>query len=64
MLQGILHKGWSSVPCLSSLSWQASEEEPPHIGHRVRGGPCKKVCGGPADELGKLPRQRARKGLS
>jgi hypothetical protein len=62
-LQGSLYTGWHSAPCLSTLSWKASEEEPPHTGHRVHGGPRRKVCGGHADELGELPRQRIRKGL-
>jgi hypothetical protein len=63
-LQGSLYIGWCSVPFLSTLNWQASEKEPPCIGHQVHGGPRRKVCGGHVDELGELPRQRIRKGLS
>jgi hypothetical protein len=62
-LQGRFHTGWHSAPFLSTINWKYSEEELPHIGHRVHGGPRRKVCGGHADELGKLNRQRARKGL-
>jgi len=57
MLQGSLFTRWCSVPLFSTLIWQASEEESHHIGHRVHGGPNKKVCGGHADELGELPHQ-------
>jgi hypothetical protein len=41
------------------LSFQiiARKKEPPHIGHRVHGGPRKKMCGGNADELRELPCQ-------
>jgi hypothetical protein len=37
----------------------AGKKEPPHTGHRVRGGSHKKMSGGDADELGELPCQRA-----
>jgi hypothetical protein len=63
-LQFSLYKGWRSVPRLSTLRWKASQEELPHTSHGVHGGPCRKVCGGHADKLGELPRQRIRKGLS
>jgi len=49
------------VPCFSTLIWQASEVESPHIGHRVHGGPRRKMCGGYADELGELPRKELEK---
>ena len=56
-LQGSLYIGWRSGPWLPNISWQYCEEEPPDTGHRVHGGPRKKVCGGHADELGELPHQ-------
>jgi hypothetical protein len=62
-LQGSLYTGWCSAPCLPTPSWKAREEEPPHTSHRVRGGPCRKMCGGHADELSELSCQRAREGL-
>jgi hypothetical protein len=57
-LQGSLCTGWRSAPCLSTLSWQANEEELPHTGHRVCGGPRRKFCTRNAYELGELPHQR------
>jgi hypothetical protein len=56
-LQGSLYPGWCSVPHFPTHSWQARKKEPPHTGHRVRGGPRRKMCGGHANELGELPRQ-------
>jgi hypothetical protein len=63
-LHGIIYKGWHNAPCFPIPSWKASKEELPHVGHQVRGGPRRKVCGEHADELGKLPSQKAREGLS
>jgi hypothetical protein len=40
------------VPLLTTHSWQDRKKEPPHTGHRVHGGPHRKMCGGHADELG------------
>jgi hypothetical protein len=63
MIQGILYLGWHSAPLFPTHSWQAREKEPPHTGHRVSGGPSKKMCGGHANELGELPHQRTRERL-
>ena len=56
-LQGSLYTGWSSVPFFPTHSWKAHKEETPHIGHRVHGGPRRKICEGHADKLGKIPHQ-------
>jgi hypothetical protein len=56
-LQGSLYTGWRSAPFFPTTSWKSREEEPPHIGHWVPGGPRRKMCGGHADELSELPRQ-------
>jgi hypothetical protein len=64
MLQGSLHVGWHSVPCLSVDSEQAHQKEPPYAGHRVRSQPRREVYQRDADELGKLPRQCVGEGLS
>jgi hypothetical protein len=56
-LQGSLYLGWISAPHLPTHSYQDHKKEPPHTGHRVHGGPRKKMCGGHANELGELPHQ-------
>jgi hypothetical protein len=56
-LQGSLYPGWCSVPHFPTHSWKACKKESPHTGHRVHGGPRRKVRGGNANELGELPRQ-------
>jgi hypothetical protein len=56
-LQGSLYTGWRSAPLFPTHRWKYHKEEPPHIGHQVRGGPHRKMCGGNADELGELPCQ-------
>jgi hypothetical protein len=59
-LQGSLHPGWHSAPSLSTYSWQARQKEPSHTGHWIHSRPRREVRGGNANELGELPRQRAR----
>jgi hypothetical protein len=53
-LQGSLYTGWCNAPRFPSHSWKACKEELPHTGHRVCGGPRRKMCGGHVDELGEL----------
>jgi hypothetical protein len=57
-LQGSLYPGWHSAPILSAHSWQDRQKELPHTSHRVHGGPRRKMGGGDANELGKLPCQQ------
>jgi hypothetical protein len=45
------------MPHFPTHIWQDREEETPHIGHWVHGGPRRKMCGGHVDELGELPCQ-------
>jgi hypothetical protein len=56
-LQGSLYIGWHNASLFPTHIWKVHKEKPPHTGHRVHGGPCRKMCGGHVDELGEIPHQ-------
>jgi hypothetical protein len=59
-LQGRFYPEQLSVPHLSIDRKKVSSQEPTHLSHWFCSRPRREVCGGPTNELGKVPSEQIR----